>query len=135
MDVADVMSGQVRFDCRGRRPGILDAVHALRPARSEVVVKLGACSLTQLRRRDTHALCGPCMMRSMGGVVHGCVPTLCLDRLGQYRRYPMGRPIAAVDPGLCGPSTVTQCMESIKQDPQQLPLNPANDKLELARPR
>ena len=29
-------------DCRGRRPGILDAVHVLRPARSEVVVKLVA---------------------------------------------------------------------------------------------
>jgi hypothetical protein len=50
MGVADVMSGKVRFDCRGRRPGILDAVHALRPARSEVAwvsrlrswVKLGA---------------------------------------------------------------------------------------------
>jgi hypothetical protein len=55
MGVADVMLGQVRFDCRGRRPGILDAVHALRPTRSQVVVKLGnhrAPSLTQLRRCD-----------------------------------------------------------------------------------
>jgi hypothetical protein len=60
MGVADVMLGQVRFDCRGQRPGMLDAVHVLRPARSEVVVKLGAhraASLTQLRGRDTHALC------------------------------------------------------------------------------
>jgi hypothetical protein len=30
-----------------------------------------APSLTQLRGRDTHALSGPCMMRSMGDVVHG----------------------------------------------------------------
>jgi hypothetical protein len=67
-------------DCRGRRPGILDAVHVLRPARSEVVVKLGArraASLTQLRGRDTHAVCDPCVMRCMGDVVDGCVPTLC----------------------------------------------------------
>ncbi len=35
------------------------------------------------------------------------VPTLCWDRLGQFRRYPKGRRIAAVDPALCGPS-VTQ---------------------------
>jgi hypothetical protein len=51
-----VRSGQY---CRGRMPGILDAVHALRPERSKVVVKLGALwapSLTQLRRRDTHAV-------------------------------------------------------------------------------
>ncbi len=65
-------------DCRGRRPGILDAIHVLRPARSEVVVKLGA----QLRGRDTHALCDPCVMRCMGDVVAGCVPTLCWVRLG-----------------------------------------------------
>jgi hypothetical protein len=53
--------------CRGRRPGILDGVHALRPARSEVVVKLCARrvpSLTQLHGRDTHALCGPCVTQS-----------------------------------------------------------------------
>ncbi len=36
--------------CRGLRPGILDAVHALRPERS-----------------DTHALCGPCVTRSRVG--------------------------------------------------------------------
>jgi hypothetical protein len=70
------------------------------------VVKLGARrapSLTQLRGRDTHALCGPCVMRYTGDVVCGCVPTLCRDRLGQFRRYPMGRRIAAVDPALCDP--------------------------------
>jgi hypothetical protein len=39
MGVADIMLGQVRFDCRGLRPGMLDAVHVLRPARNEVVVK------------------------------------------------------------------------------------------------
>jgi hypothetical protein len=33
--------------------------------------------LTQIRRRDTHVLCGTCVMRSMGAAVHGCVPTLC----------------------------------------------------------
>ncbi len=56
-------------DCRGRRPGIFDAVHELRPVRSEVVVKLGArraASLTWLRGRDTHALFSPCVMRPMG---------------------------------------------------------------------
>jgi hypothetical protein len=36
-------------------------------------------------------------MQSMGDVVHGCVLTLCWDRLGQFRRYTMGRRIAAVD--------------------------------------
>jgi hypothetical protein len=85
---------------------MLDAVHALRPARSEVAVKLGARrapSLTQLRRRDTHALCGPCVIRYMVDVVCGCVLTLWRDRLGQFRRYPMGRRIAAVDPALCNP--------------------------------
>jgi hypothetical protein len=43
---------------RGQRQGILDAVHALRPARRDVVVKLGvrrAPSLIQLRGCDTHA--------------------------------------------------------------------------------
>jgi hypothetical protein len=62
--------------CRGRRPGILDAIHALRRARSKVVVKLGArraSSLTQLCGRYTHALCGLCVMESMDDVVHGCV--------------------------------------------------------------
>ena len=81
----DIILGRSGQDCRGRRPGILDAVHALRPARSEVVVKLGArraASLTQLRGRDTHALCGPCVMLRMGDVVAGCVPTLCWVRLG-----------------------------------------------------
>ena len=70
------------------------------------MVKLGArraASLTQLRGRDTHALCGSCVMRYMGDVVCGCVPTLCRDRLGQFHRYPMGRRIAAVDPALCDP--------------------------------
>ncbi len=60
-------------------------VHAMRPARSKVVVKLGArraSSLTQLCGRDTHALCGPCVIRYMCDVVHGCGPTLCWDRLG-----------------------------------------------------
>jgi hypothetical protein len=49
-------------------------VHALRPARSQVVVKLGACrapSLTQLRGRDTHALWGPCVVWSMDPITHG----------------------------------------------------------------
>ena len=40
-------------DCRGRRPGILDAVHVLRPARSEVVVKLGARRAASLTQRAT----------------------------------------------------------------------------------
>jgi hypothetical protein len=66
-----------------------------------IVVKLS--SLTQLCRRDTHVLCCPCVMQSMGDVVHGCVPTLCWDRLGQFRRCPMGRRIAAVDSALCDP--------------------------------
>ncbi len=46
-----------------------DAVHSLRPVRSKVVVNLGvrrAPSWTQLRRRDTNAECGLCMMLSMG---------------------------------------------------------------------
>jgi hypothetical protein len=63
MGVAEVML--VSID---RRPGILDAVHALRPSRSKVVVKLGARrapSLTRLCGHDTHALCGPCMVPSM----------------------------------------------------------------------
>jgi len=65
--------------------GCVSDVMLGQPARSEVVVKLGArraASLTQLRGRDTHALCDPCVMRCMGDVVAGCVPTLCWVRLG-----------------------------------------------------
>ncbi len=82
--------------------------------------KLGAHrapGLTQLRGRDTHALCGPCVIRSMGDAVHGCVPTLCWDRLGFSRWYPMGRRIAAVDPAFCDTFRVSQCMDRIKHDP------------------
>jgi hypothetical protein len=42
-------------------------------------------------------------MQSMGDVVHGCVLTLCWDRLGQFRWYPMGRRIAAMDLALYDP--------------------------------
>ncbi len=48
---------------------ILYAVHALRPAKSKVVVKLcarGAPILTQLCGCDTHAFCSSCVMGSMG---------------------------------------------------------------------
>ncbi len=51
------------------------------------MVKLGArraSSLTQLCGRDTHAFCGPCVMRYMGGAVHGCGPTLCRVSLGFF---------------------------------------------------
>jgi hypothetical protein len=37
----------VNFKTKGRRPGILDAVYALRPARSDVVVKLGTVHTEQ----------------------------------------------------------------------------------------
>ncbi len=51
-------SGQ---DCRGRRPGILDAVH-VSGWRRELVVRLGARrapSLTQADGCAVHAGCGP----------------------------------------------------------------------------
>jgi|688.fasta_scaffold452476_1 hypothetical protein len=65
---------------RGWRPDILHAVHALRLARSDVVI-------TQLRGRDTMrcavpAWYGPWVMRNRGDKEQGCVPTLCWDRLG-----------------------------------------------------
>ncbi len=70
MGVTDIMSGQY---CRGRRPGILDAVHALKPARSKVVVKLGARRAPSftLCGRDIHALCGSCVVPSWGHAVQG----------------------------------------------------------------
>jgi hypothetical protein len=64
------------------------------------VVKLAArraASLTATHDSDIHSGCGPCVMRSMGDANHGCGLTLCWDRLGQFRRYPMGRRLAAVD--------------------------------------
>ncbi len=36
----------------------------------------------------------------------------------------MGRRLAAVDPALCRPSTVTQCIDRIQQDPRQLSVCP-----------
>jgi hypothetical protein len=42
MGVTDVTLGRLGKYCRGRRLDMLDAVHALSPGRSEVVVKLGA---------------------------------------------------------------------------------------------
>jgi hypothetical protein len=51
-------------------------------------------------------------MRSMGDAIHGCGLTLCWDRLGQFRRYPMGRRLAAVDHA--GVRSVTSGMRSIR---------------------
>ena len=67
-------------DCRGRRPGILDAVHALRSG-------VALLRLTLLRGFDTHALCGTCVMRSMGAAVHGCCGPGVLRSMGVCRLY------------------------------------------------
>jgi hypothetical protein len=48
-----------------------------------------------------HALCGPWVMQSMG-------------------QYPRGMWIAAVDPAICCPFRISQCMDRLKQDPRQL---------------
>jgi hypothetical protein len=48
--------------------------------------------------------------------------TLCWVRLGQFRRYPMGRRIAAVDPALCDPC-VTQSRVGTHWSGAQYPRN------------
>jgi hypothetical protein len=66
---------------RGRKTDILDAVNALRPARSDVVVKLGARTQHPCVVRSMHDA-DHSFLRIMGDVDHGCVPTLCRDRSG-----------------------------------------------------
>ncbi len=51
--------------CRGWRPGIIDAVHALRPLRSEVVVKLAPSLTTTLWTLHL------CVVQSMHDAVQG----------------------------------------------------------------
>jgi hypothetical protein len=85
-------------------------VSALRLAWSDVAIKLCALRGTMF---NTHALCGPCGIRSMGDADRGCVCQLYVGiGYGFSRRYPMGRQIAAVDSALCGPFRVPQCMDS-----------------------
>ncbi len=54
---------------------ILYAADALRPTRAKLWFN------PTLRSRH-HALCGPCLMGSMGDAVHGCVTILYWDRSG-----------------------------------------------------
>ncbi len=91
------------------RPGILDAVHALRPARSEVVVKLG---LTQLRGRDTYALCGRCLTRSRVGT-HRYGAQYSRDALFKGRNI---QELSVRDTAVRDTSTLHRCRESLFDD-------------------